>query len=300
MLKAQHPDYELFTRGIHYERGVSCADCHMPYTVEGGVKFTDHRIQNPLNNITAACQTCHRESEATLTRNVYDRQDAVYAVRQRLEEALVNAHFEAAHAWELGATEAQLRERSCNIRRSQWRWDYIAASHGVGFHAPQEALRVLGLGMDYAQQARVQLSHILAGLGHADGPPGWRSRRWGGTRRVPRSRSAGRRAGVRSGGSGPRSPRGRPRAPSSRGTADGGWARSAGRRCSLRRAPRGRRTRSAAGARPLLGATRPAGSALRFRSRRRCRSAGRPPWCRARRCGRRRPWPAAGDSRGPR
>jgi nitrite reductase (cytochrome c-552) len=171
MLKAQHPDYELFTRGIHYERGVSCADCHMPYAVEGGVKFTDHRIQNPLNNINNACQTCHRESEETLTRNVYDRQDAVYAVRSRLEEALVNAHFEAAHAWELGATETQLREALLNIRRAQWRWDYIAASHGVGFHAPQEALRVLGLGMDYAQQARIQLSHTLAQLGHTGPVP---------------------------------------------------------------------------------------------------------------------------------
>jgi len=166
MLKAQHPDYELFTRGIHFERGVACADCHMPYRVEGGVKFTDHRIQNPLNNITNACQTCHREPEATLMQNVYDRQDAVYAVRTRLEQALVQAHFEAKHAWDLGATEAQMQPALQAIREAQWRWDYIAASHGVGFHAPQEALRVLGLGMDHAQQARIALAQVNAQLGH--------------------------------------------------------------------------------------------------------------------------------------
>ena len=28
MIKAQHPDYELFRMGVHYDRGVSCADCH--------------------------------------------------------------------------------------------------------------------------------------------------------------------------------------------------------------------------------------------------------------------------------
>jgi nitrite reductase (cytochrome c-552) len=166
MLKAQHPDYELFQRGIHYQRGVSCADCHMPYRVEGGVKFTDHRIQNPLNNITNACQTCHRESEATLMQNVYDRQDAVYEVRSALETMLVEAHFEAGRAWELGATEAQMESALQSIRAAQWRWDYIAASHGVGFHAPQEALRVLGLGMEHAQHARVQLARLLAELGH--------------------------------------------------------------------------------------------------------------------------------------
>jgi len=171
MLKAQHPDYELFTRGIHYQRGVSCADCHMPYSVEGGVKFTDHRIQNPLNNVANACQTCHREPEAVLTQNVYDRQDAVYNVRSALEAALVQAHFEAQHAWELGANEAQMQEALQHIRSGQWRWDYIAASHGVGFHAPQEALRVLGMGMDEAQKARVALARVLADLGHTGPAP---------------------------------------------------------------------------------------------------------------------------------
>lgn len=171
LIKAQHPDYELFTRGIHYQRGVSCADCHMPYRTEGGQKFTDHRIQNPLNNITNACQTCHRQPEAELLRNVYDRQDAIYEVRSALEEMLVQAHFEAGHAWELGASEAQMDDALQLIRQAQWRWDYIAASHGVGFHAPQEALRLLGHGMDRAQQARVRLAAILAELGHTGPVP---------------------------------------------------------------------------------------------------------------------------------
>jgi hypothetical protein len=77
MLKAQHPDYELYMTGIHAERGVSCADCHMPYKREGGLKFTNHHLQSPLNNISGSCQVCHRESEETLRQNVYDRQDKV-------------------------------------------------------------------------------------------------------------------------------------------------------------------------------------------------------------------------------
>lgn len=169
MLKAQHPDYELFQHGIHSQRGVSCADCHMPYRVVGGVKYTDHRIQNPLANVANACQTCHRESEAELVRNVYDRQTAIYTVRRRLEDALAHAHIEAGFAWERGATEAQMQPVLQNIRRSQWYWDYIAASHGVGFHAPTEALRVLGLAQDHASEARLHTARVLASLGH-DGP----------------------------------------------------------------------------------------------------------------------------------
>jgi nitrite reductase (cytochrome c-552) len=166
MIKAQHPDYEIFEHGIHAQRGVSCADCHMPYRIEGGVKFTDHRIQNPLNNIANSCQTCHRQSEKELMRNVTDRQDAVFGVRSRVEEALVRAHIEAKKAWELGATEAQMRPALMKIRTAQWYWDFIAASHGAAFHAPQEALRVLGLGSDKAQEARVELARILGSLGH--------------------------------------------------------------------------------------------------------------------------------------
>ena len=72
ILKAQHPDFEIAQMGIHGQRGVSCADCHMPYKSEGGVKFSDHHIQSPLAMIDRTCQTCHRESEETLRNNVYD------------------------------------------------------------------------------------------------------------------------------------------------------------------------------------------------------------------------------------
>jgi nitrite reductase (cytochrome c-552) len=171
MIKAQHPDYEVFTTGIHYQRGVSCADCHMPYKSEGGMKFTDHKIQSPLNNISAACQTCHRQSEAELVRNVYDRQDMVYEVRVILEEILVTVHLEAQYAWNLGATEEQMAEALHLIRHAQWRWDYAAATHGGSFHAPLELTRTIGNGIDMAHKARHHISAVLAELGHAGPVP---------------------------------------------------------------------------------------------------------------------------------
>lgn len=171
MIKAQHPDYEVFTTGIHYQRGVSCADCHMPYATEGGQKFTDHRIQSPLNNIANSCQTCHRQSEAELVRNVYDRQDMVKEVRTRLEDVLVTTHLEAEYAWKRGATEEQMEEALHLIRHAQWRWDYAAATHGGSFHAPLELTRTIGAGIDLAHRARHKINGVLTELGHTGPVP---------------------------------------------------------------------------------------------------------------------------------
>jgi nitrite reductase (cytochrome c-552) len=162
MLKAQHPDYEIYTTGVHADRGVSCADCHMPYKSEGGVKFTNHKIQSPLNNVANSCQVCHRESENTLVRNVYERQNRVIDVRTRLEEALTRAHIEAKTAFDHGVTAEEMKDVQRFIRQAQWRWDYVAASHGGSFHSPVESARVLAAGLEKAQDARIVLAGIFA------------------------------------------------------------------------------------------------------------------------------------------
>lgn len=161
MLKAQHPDYEVYMTGIHAQRGVSCADCHMPYRSEGGQKYTDHHIQSPLNNISNSCQVCHRQSEAELMRNVTERQSKVLEIRNELEKLLVRAHLEAKTAWDKGATEDQMKPALQLIRQAQWRWDYAAAGHGSSFHSPTEISRVIAHGIELAQEARLKLASIL-------------------------------------------------------------------------------------------------------------------------------------------
>ncbi|MBW6458955.1 MAG: ammonia-forming cytochrome c nitrite reductase [Bacteroidales bacterium] len=171
MLKAQHPDWEVYMTGIHAERGVSCADCHMPYKSEGGLKFTDHHLQSPLNNVEASCAVCHREKTMTLIKNVYDRQDQIYMNRSKLEELLVRAHVEAKKAWDLGATGEQMQDILMGIRHSQWRWDYAAAGHGSSFHAPVETSRVIGSAINIAQETRIKLARLLASLGYNEEVP---------------------------------------------------------------------------------------------------------------------------------
>ncbi|MCX7611194.1 MAG: ammonia-forming cytochrome c nitrite reductase [Ignavibacterium sp.] len=165
MIKAQHPDYEMYMTGIHAIRGVSCADCHMPYKSEGGVKFTDHHIQSPLNNVANTCQVCHREDTQRLIQDVYDRQDRIEELRRIAEKTIAAAHIEAKVAWDNGATEQQMKEILTLIRHAQWRWDYVAATNGMGFHAPVEALRVLGTSIQKAEEARRQLAILFVKQG---------------------------------------------------------------------------------------------------------------------------------------
>ena len=171
ILKAQHPDYEIFLEGIHGQRGVSCADCHMPYISEGGVKYSDHQIISPLANINNTCQVCHRESEETLRSSVYERQRKGAELRDMVEQELATAHIEAKFAWDNGATEAQMEEVLQLLRQSQWRWDYAVASHGAPFHAPIEFQRLLSHSLDRAHKARFAIAKLLPQLGHIGDVP---------------------------------------------------------------------------------------------------------------------------------
>lgn len=171
ILKAQHPDFEIAQLGIHAQRGVACADCHMPYMNQGGMKFSDHHIQSPLNYIDRTCQVCHRESEEVLRKNVYDRQRMANEIRNKLEKELAAAHIEAKFAWDKGATEATMKPVLRYIRQAQWRWDYGVASHGASFHAPQEVTRILSNGLERALQARLAISKVLANLGFTGDVP---------------------------------------------------------------------------------------------------------------------------------
>lgn len=165
ILKARHPDYEIWSTSVHAFRGVSCADCHMPYRTEGGTKFTDHHVQSPLLNIANSCAVCHRWSEAELRTRVEFIQDKVHAARLDAEDALVKAHFDVAAAMQAGVSESKLVPIRRFLRHAQFRWDFVAANNGMGFHSPQECMRILGNARAEAQQCRVTLARLMAEKG---------------------------------------------------------------------------------------------------------------------------------------
>jgi nitrite reductase (cytochrome c-552) len=155
VLKAQHPEFELHSQGIHARNGVSCADCHMPYMREGASKVSDHWIRSPLLGINRSCQTCHRVPEAELAARVDLIQDRNHRLLQRGGSAIVDLIEAIVSAKKAGATEAQIAPALALQRRAQWRLDFIAAENSMGFHAPQESARVLAEAIDYARQGQL-------------------------------------------------------------------------------------------------------------------------------------------------
>jgi nitrite reductase (cytochrome c-552) len=155
VLKAQHPELELWSQGIHARSGVSCADCHMPYMREGAAKVSDHWVRSPLLNVNRACQSCHRAAETEILARVDAIQSRNYALLQRGGAAIVALIDAIMQAKGEGATHEQLAPALALQRRAQWRLDFIAAENSMGFHAPQEAARILGEAIDYARQGQV-------------------------------------------------------------------------------------------------------------------------------------------------
>ena len=168
MLKAQHPGFEFFKTGIHGQKGVSCADCHMPYTQEGSVKYSDHQVQSPLKTMDKSCMNCHRESEQKLKDIIHQKMVRKDFLMDIAFDNIAKAHIETGRAMEAGASDDELKEIRTFIRHAQWRGDMAIASHGNFFHAPEETLRVLASANEQAQQARLKLVSVLAKHGVMD------------------------------------------------------------------------------------------------------------------------------------
>ena len=156
VLKAQHPEFETWSQGIHARSGVACADCHMPYIREGAVKVSSHQVRSPMLNPAQSCQVCHPYSTDEIMARVEAIQDRTHNLLIRTEDATLAAIASIASAAKAGATDEQLKNARDLHRKAQWRLDFVAAENSMGFHAPQETARVLGEAIDYARQAEVE------------------------------------------------------------------------------------------------------------------------------------------------
>jgi nitrite reductase (cytochrome c-552) len=156
-LKAQHPEFEMWNQGIHARSGVMCADCHMPYQRVGAFKISDHHVESPLLKINRACQTCHKWPEEELRQRVYTIQDRTYETRNIAMDALIALITDIKSAKAAGATDAQLSNARDEQRQAQFLLDFIEAENSMGFHAPQEAMRVLAQSLNHARKGQIAL-----------------------------------------------------------------------------------------------------------------------------------------------
>jgi nitrite reductase (cytochrome c-552) len=163
MLKAQHPEFEVWSQGIHARAGVACADCHMPYERVGALKVSDHWVRSPLLNINRACQPCHAVPEKELESRVLAIQDRHHALLQRAAGATTDLLDALGGARKAGTSDADLKAARALHRKAQWRLDFVAAENSMGFHAPQEMARILGESIDLARQGQLAAERVVRG-----------------------------------------------------------------------------------------------------------------------------------------
>ncbi|MCK6598186.1 MAG: ammonia-forming cytochrome c nitrite reductase subunit c552 [Bdellovibrionaceae bacterium] len=163
VLKAQHPEFEMFNQGTHAKAGVSCVDCHMPFQRVGAMKVTDHHVRSPLLNINRACQTCHNVPEKDLKDRVETIQDRHMQLRNVAFDALVD-YINNLKEYKDEDTEKtgnkKLIEARDFQRQAQFLFDFVEAENSSGFHAPQEAARILGLSIDNVRKGQKKLQEV--------------------------------------------------------------------------------------------------------------------------------------------
>lgn len=160
VFKAQHPEFEMWSQGVHARSGVSCADCHMPYKREGATKVSEHWVRSPLLQISRSCQTCHPYPEEELQARVATIQDRTHQLMSRAGTALDEMLTAITATKQAGATPEQLKPILDLQRKAQWRLDFVNAENSMGFHAPQEAARILGESIDYSRQAQLKAAEL--------------------------------------------------------------------------------------------------------------------------------------------
>jgi nitrite reductase (cytochrome c-552) len=157
VLKAQHPEFEMWNQGIHARSGVACADCHMPYTRVGAMKISDHHVRSPLLNIARACQTCHRWPEQELLTRAETLQARVHGLRNLGLDALVELIADLKASREAGLPEPELAKARDLQRKAQFYLDFVEAENSTGFHAPEEAERILAESINFSRKGQLEL-----------------------------------------------------------------------------------------------------------------------------------------------
>jgi nitrite reductase (cytochrome c-552) len=172
VFKAQHPEFELWSQGIHARAGVSCSDCHMPYEKQGATKVSSHWVRSPMLNINKACQTCHNVPEQELKDRVELIQYRTRSMIDRAAAAMIDMLDAILAAQQANASEEALQPIRDLQRKAMWRLDYISSENSKGFHADQESARILAESIDYSRQAEAACYKLQASDSSSADPAG--------------------------------------------------------------------------------------------------------------------------------
>jgi cytochrome c nitrite reductase small subunit len=172
------PYLDAWVKSSHRAAAV-CNDCHTPdgffakYASKASngfwhsFAFTSGRYPEPLrikphnHEITErACRRCHGpivEAVDGPHARVESIQERTFRMRNLAMDALVALVGDIKAAKAAGASEVDLAGPREMHRKAQFFLDFVEAENSTGFHAPQEAVRILGESIDFARKGQVAL-----------------------------------------------------------------------------------------------------------------------------------------------
>ena len=161
VVKAQHPEFDIFwSNSVHAANGVSCADCHLPYTRDGSRKVTSHHIQSPLLSVNESCLTCHQATEKEMTDRVVKIQDQFIATRDVAFDSLVTL-IRALEKAQTDGTAAEAIEQAREFQnKASFYLDYVYSENSYGFHAPAYIQRILADSLDASRKGQLVLKGV--------------------------------------------------------------------------------------------------------------------------------------------
>ncbi|MDR3765143.1 MAG: ammonia-forming cytochrome c nitrite reductase subunit c552 [Acidobacteriota bacterium] len=157
LIKPRHPEFEMWNQGVHGKSGVACVDCHMPEMKENGKTFTDHQVNSPLLKIDRACTGCHKTPPAELKARVEDIQDRYFDLRNHALDALMDLIGDIKAARTANADARLIEQAQTAQRKGQFMIDFIMSENSMGFHAPEESLRILGDAINQCRMGQLAL-----------------------------------------------------------------------------------------------------------------------------------------------
>lgn len=163
----RHPEFEFYSRdSVHWNFGVSCSDCHMPYKQVGVSKITDHNTMSPLKNEMKACLPCHPQSAEKLKKQVQ-------AIQERTMSMMLRAGYQAATTAKLFEFIHQEQAKGTLLDQSLYnkakdyyleafyRVVFLGAENSMGFHNPSEAGRIATDAVAYGAKSEALLRQML-------------------------------------------------------------------------------------------------------------------------------------------
>lgn len=163
VVKAQHPDFETWSNGIHAQSGVTCADCHMPYKREGAAKISDHQVASPMRSdasINTTCLTCHHNTEQEMRDRVSNIHNTYEQTKNVAFDALTALIYDIEAASKNGTPVANLDAARGFQRKAQFFLDYVVSENSRGFHAPAYTNRVLNDVTDASRRGQLALRGV--------------------------------------------------------------------------------------------------------------------------------------------